>query len=88
MYHEDEPRFGSVIPGSLPNPQKAFKGYKPIYLTQKLHQNHINYDSDMRTVELRNQNVELPLGDDSTLWCKIFKLQDFNSKHHLVKVSS
>lgn len=35
MYHEADPLHGSVVPGSLPNPRAAFKGYKPISITQR-----------------------------------------------------
>lgn len=35
MYHESDPLHGSVVPGSLPNIQNAFKGYKPLSITQR-----------------------------------------------------
>lgn len=35
MYHESDPLHGSVVPGSLPNTRKAFKGYKPLSITQR-----------------------------------------------------
>lgn len=35
MYHEEDPLHGSIVPGSLPNPQQAFKGYKPLSITQR-----------------------------------------------------
>lgn len=35
MYHESDPLHGSVVPGSLPNTQNAFKGYKPLSITQR-----------------------------------------------------
>lgn len=35
MYHESDPLHGSVVPGSLPNTQKAFKGYRPLSITQR-----------------------------------------------------
>lgn len=37
MYDEDEPVQGSIVPGSLPNPQQAYKGYKPLLITQRMH---------------------------------------------------
>lgn len=87
MYHEDEPRRGSVTPGSLPSPSEAFRGYRPLFLTQRVNQESIKMDSRMKILELRNQDVELPLGDDTLHWCKVFKLSDINRKHHLVRVS-
>lgn len=45
MYHESDPLHGSVVPGSLPNARKAFKGYKPIAITQRLTQ-----DETMSTI--------------------------------------
>lgn len=38
MYHESDPLHGSVVPGSLPNPQTAFIGYKPLSITQRQQQ--------------------------------------------------
>lgn len=37
MYDKDEPIQGSIVPGSLPNPQQAYKGYKPLLITQRMH---------------------------------------------------
>lgn len=35
MYHEEDPLHGSIVPGSLPNPQQAFRGYRPLSITQR-----------------------------------------------------
>lgn len=88
MYHESEPQRGLLIPGNLPNPEVAFKGYRSLFLTQKPQQ-HQNVDPNMKTMELRNQDVELPQGggDDTLYWCKMFKLQDINQKSHVIKVN-
>lgn len=37
MYDRDEPVHGSIVPGSLPNPQQAYKGYVPLLITQRMH---------------------------------------------------
>lgn len=37
MYHSAEPRLGSILPGSLPSPQSAYRGYVPLSLTQRVH---------------------------------------------------
>lgn len=41
MYHESDPLHGSVVPGSLPNTRLAFKGYKPLSITQRQPQEEI-----------------------------------------------
>lgn len=85
MYDENDPRHGSVVPGNLPNPQEAFKGYRSLFLTQKPKTIN-NIDADIKVLELRNDDVVLPLGDDSLYWCKMFKLQDIYQKSHVIKV--
>lgn len=85
MYHESEPQRGLLIPGNLPNPEVAFRGYRSLFLTQKPQQHQI-VDPNMKVMELRNQDVELPQGDDTLYWCKMFKLQDINQKSHVIKV--
>lgn len=96
MYHEKEPQRGTVIPGNLPNPTTAFKGYRSLFLMQKPHQpdaagsssssTSTSNDPHMKIMELRNQDVELPQGDDTLYWCKMFKLKDIDQKSHVVKV--
>ena len=87
MYHEDEPRRGSLLPGSLPNPMEAFKGARSLFLTQHLNHEAIRTDTKVKELQLRNQDVELPQGDDTLYWCKVFKLTDIDRKHHLIRVS-
>lgn len=88
MYHDKEPQRGLVIPGNLPDPTAAFKGYRSLFLMQKPHQPDAVIDAQTtRTMELRNQDVELPQGDDTLYWCKMFKLEDIDQKSHVVKVS-
>lgn len=90
MYDENDPRHGSVVPGNLPNPQEAYKGYRSLFLTQKpLQMDAMNIENDpnVKVLELRNEDVELPLGDDTLYWCKMFKLQDIYQRSHVVKVS-
>lgn len=102
MYHENEPVHGSVVPGSLPSPQLAFKGYIPLSLTQRAHdeQRHTDDVSSSssssnnsrgkfmtNTMELRNEDVTLPEANDETLyWCKVFELPARSQKQHLIKV--
>lgn len=96
MYHPRDPERGSVLPGSLPNPQYAFKGYVPLCLTQRTqYDEQRSYEFIVQnqnvnrpnTMELRNQDVELPQdADESKYWCKVFELGDFRQKHHIIKV--
>lgn len=85
MYHQLEPQRGLLLPGNLPDPKAAFKGYRSLFLIQKPQQPELG--ANIKIIELRNQDVELPQGDDTLHWCKMFKLQDINEKSHVVKVN-
>lgn len=61
MYHESDPLHGSVVPGSLPNTRKAFKGYKPLSITQRQPQ-----DETMSTVALGSLLASSPLSASSS----------------------
>lgn len=56
MYHENEPVQGSVVPGSLPNPQLAFKGYIPLSLTQRTHDEQRRTDDVSSSSSSSNSN--------------------------------
>lgn len=92
MYHEREPQRGLLVAGNLPEPAAAFKGYRSLFLIQKPNQqeapsiDQISIQNNIKTIELRNQDVELPQGDDTLHWCKMFKLQDITQKSHVIKV--
>lgn len=93
MYHELEPTRGLVIAGNLPDPAAAFRGYRSLFLTQKPHKDPSEGVAETAApeeasaiLELRNEDVELPAGDDTLYWCKMFKLQDVNQKSHVIKV--
>lgn len=64
MYHESDPLHGSVVPGSLPNTRKAFKGYKPLSITQRQPQ-----DDTMSTVALGSllASSSMPASSSSSL---------------------
>lgn len=47
MYHQEDPLHGSIVPGSLPNAQQAFKGYKPLSITQRQQQDDTLYVSSL-----------------------------------------
>lgn len=88
MYHAQDPPHGSVRPGTLPDPARAFRPYRPMVLMQRaqLPMPSPTHDERVRVLELRNEDVELPAGDLPLFWCKMFKLEDINRKHHLIRV--
>ncbi|XP_017843398.2 MOXD1 homolog 2 [Drosophila busckii] len=86
MYHSQDPPHGSVRPGTLPDPERAFRPYRPMVLMQRAQmQMPAPHDERVRVLELRNEDVELPGGDAPLFWCKMFKLEDINRKHHLIR---
>jgi replication fork clamp-binding protein CrfC len=87
MYSNDEPKRGSVAPGSLPKPAEALKTSRSLYFGQRVIQDPSKYDSKTKVIELRNVDVELPQDGESLHWCKMFKLTDISKKHHLIHVS-
>ncbi|XP_039963293.1 MOXD1 homolog 2 [Bactrocera tryoni] len=84
MYHSRDPPHGSVQPGTLPEPGSAFRPYHPMVLTQRA-EIQFRKDDQTRQMELRNEDVALPSGDSTLSWCKMFKLEDINRKHHLIR---
>ncbi|XP_049539223.1 MOXD1 homolog 2-like [Anopheles darlingi] len=85
MYSKEKPRKGSAQAATLPQPLVAFKGSRSLFLTQRSSQDELVNAPSISVLELRNEDVELPESDESLYWCKIFKLDDFVQKHHLVR---
>lgn len=88
MYYDEDPPRGSVTPSPLPNPEEAWRPYRSLLLLQKSSLNLPSTEQSARILELRNQAVELPYGDDSQFWCKMFKIDKLDKKHHIIKVIS
>lgn len=86
MYQSRDPPHGSVQLGTLPDPDSSFRPYHPMVLTQR-GQIRFRKDDQIRNMELRNEDVPLPSGDNTLSWCKMFKLEDINRKLHLIRVS-
>lgn len=99
MYHPTEPAHGSVVPGSLPDPQTAFRGYVPLSLMQRLanvppQSSSLSgaqaqtgaVDGSSLWLELRHEDVELPAPDETRFWCRVFELNTFRKRHHLIRV--
>ncbi|XP_037935684.1 MOXD1 homolog 2-like [Teleopsis dalmanni] len=84
MYDDKDPIHGAVSPGSLPNLNDAWRPYRSLLLTQKSTQ-QLPHNERSRILELRNADVELPYGDDTLFWCKMFKLDRVNKKHHIIR---
>lgn len=87
MYHDEDPARSMLTPSTLPNAEEAWRPYKPLLLMQRPPSMLPHYEPSARVLELRNRDVELPYGDDSLLWCEIFKLDKLKRKHHIIKVS-
>ncbi|XP_065360032.1 MOXD1 homolog 2-like [Calliphora vicina] len=85
MYYDEDPPRGSVLPAALPNPEEAWRPYRSLLLLQKSPFDLPDSERSARVLELRNQEVELPYGDDSQFWCKMFKLDKLERKHHIIK---
>ncbi|XP_053661476.1 MOXD1 homolog 2-like [Anopheles marshallii] len=83
LYSKEKPVRGSNA--ALPQPLVAFKGSRSIFLMQRSSQDELLNVPSVSILELRNEDVELPDSDESLYWCKIFKLDDFVQKHHLVR---
>ncbi|KAM7356534.1 MOXD1 homolog 2-like isoform 1-T2 [Cochliomyia hominivorax] len=85
MYYDEDPLRGSVTPTPLPNPEEAWRPYRSLLLLQKTPLDLSNSERSVRILELRNQGAELPYGDDSLFWCKMFKIDKLERKHHIIK---
>lgn len=86
MYFDEDPAIGSHALSPLPNPAEAWRPYRSLLLLQRTASGLPHYEPSGRILELRNQDVELPYGDDSQFWCTMFKLDKLDRKYHIVKV--
>lgn len=103
MYHPSEPRFGAVVPGSLPQPHLAYRGSVPLQLMQRIpaalplapsitptqFKPPVVDDPAApagRRIDLLNEDVPMPLYEETLHWCRVFDLGgEFRRKHHLVR---
>lgn len=96
MYHPNEPRFGAIVPGSLPQPHLAYRGAVPLQLLQRMPRqtnapsstaggDDSDTDEPLRRISLLNEAVPMPLYEERLHWCRVFELPDFRPKHHLVR---
>lgn len=90
MYHDEEPKRGSVAQGSLPDPLLALRHpVRPLLLVHRVPNERTvgNASHPVDTFDVRNRDVLLPRTDEGSLrWCKIIRLKDVK-KHHIIRVS-
>lgn len=86
LYHPDEPLRGSIAPGTLPRQDLATHGVVALQLRQR-HVDGARRSESVRSLELRNSDVPVPMVGKSLKWCRFFEMSDFNQKHHMIKVS-
>ncbi|KAK0076909.1 hypothetical protein PV325_004706, partial [Microctonus aethiopoides] len=86
QYHVEEPVSAA---GVLP-PHGAVRGSRPLYLVQRDSQpkramrNH-EVPPTLKTWNVLNQQVKLPMGQDTLLWCRVVEMPSITRKHHVVK---
>lgn len=90
MYHESDPLHGSVVPGSLPNARKAFKGYKPIAITQRLTQDEtmstISYGTLLAPSSSSSSHTSSSSISASSAQLPVLPSQSANSKLHVFEL--
>lgn len=87
-FHASEPVSGAVAPGSLPYGASVVRGTRSLFLGQRVNQSKPPPETNSRVWELRNPEVELPQGEDTLYWCRVFKLpESINKKSHMIRVS-
>lgn len=87
FYADDEPHSAGDDGSHLL--QTYYRGSQSIYLMNfnNLDELQPATDGAYEVIELLNDNVELPPNDDTLYWCKMFKLEEFQQKVHIIKVS-
>lgn len=90
MYHPSEPRFGAIVPGSLPQPHLAYRGAVPLQLMQRLPTTTATSTVEkqpLQRIDLLNVDVPMPLRDETLQWCRVFELpaELRRRKHHMVR---
>lgn len=93
MYHPSEPRFGAIVPGSLPQPHLAYRGAVPLQLMQRMptattpSTPNVAAAAEPQRIELLNVDVPMPLRDETLQWCRVFELpaELRRRKNHMVR---
>lgn len=86
MYHPEKPARGAITPGTLPSPNEAFKHVVSVFLTQRsLNKAQFRKDPNIKSLDLRNTDAQLPYLDETVHWCKMFKLNNINQKNHIIR---
>lgn len=80
-----EPANGSLAPDSLP--PATFSRLLPMQLLQRTDAPAWRHtDAAAATVvDLRSGPLNLPMAGEALLWCRLFRLDQFEQKHHIVR---
>ncbi|KAG7212297.1 hypothetical protein KM043_012624 [Ampulex compressa] len=86
QYHVEEPVSAA---GVLPD-HGAVRGSRPLYLVQRDAQprrtsRNQEAEPPLQMWDILNQQVRLPMGQDTLLWCRVLRMPNINHKHHVVK---
>ncbi|KAG6798060.1 MOXD1 homolog 2 [Apis laboriosa] len=86
QYHVEEPVSAA---GVLPD-HDAIRGSRPLYLVQRDAQprptsRNQEAEPPLQTWDILNQQVRLPKGQDTLLWCRVLRMPNIDHKHHVVK---
>ncbi|XP_063980293.1 MOXD1 homolog 2 [Diachasmimorpha longicaudata] len=86
QYHVEEPVSAA---GVLP-PHGAVRGSRPLYLVQrdsppKRTARNQEVPSTIKTWDVLNQQVKLPMEEDTLLWCRVVEMPRLSRKHHVIK---
>lgn len=77
----------SIHFGSIQNVSRMHRGSRAMFLKNANRFEEIPEPSeDIKVMELMNIDVELPPYDDTLYWCRVFRVNDFTEKSHLIKV--
>ncbi|XP_011297575.1 MOXD1 homolog 2 [Fopius arisanus] len=85
QYHVEEPVSAA---GVLP-PHGAVRGSRPLYLVQRdsppKRTSRNQEVPAVKTWDVLNQQVKLPMEQDTLLWCRVVEMPQLDRKHHVIK---
>ncbi|XP_023290728.1 MOXD1 homolog 2 [Orussus abietinus] len=86
QYHAEEPVSAA---GVLPA-HGAVRGSRPLYLVQrgvqpKRTSRNQGLEPPLQVWDVLNQQVHLPMEQDTLLWCRVLKMPNIHRKHHVVR---
>ncbi|XP_048505129.1 MOXD1 homolog 2 isoform X2 [Athalia rosae] len=87
QYHAEEPVSAA---GVLPD-HGDIRGSRPLYLVQRDAQparrtsRNQEQETPLQIWDVLNQQVRLPMQEDTLLWCRVLKMPAIRQKHHVVR---